>query len=206
MNQISDLKNELREATREALGGKFVMLSAPDQCQWMEMMMKLTGARRGVEIGVFTGYSALCLALGLPEDGKLIACDIDDTFVNVGRPFWERAGVSNKIDVRIGPALDTLDQLSADSDNHGAFDFVYIDADKENYPNYCEKMIPLLKSNGYIIIDNVLWRGKTANPEEVANDPETGALHRCVTNLMNDDRMEVCSLMLADGVTLARKK
>ena len=85
------------------------MLSAPDQCQWMEMMMKLTGARRGIEIGVFTGYSALCLALGLPEDGQLICCDIEDTFVNIGRPFWERAGVANKIEVRIGPANDSLD-------------------------------------------------------------------------------------------------
>ena len=206
MNQISDLKNELREVTRQNFGEEYRMLSSPDQCQWMEMMMKLTGARRGIEIGVFTGYSALCFASGLPDDGQLIACDIEDTFVNIGRPFWERAGVKHKIDVRIGPATDTLDQLNAESANHGAFDFAYIDADKLNYSVYCDKVFPLLKSNGYIIIDNSLWRGHVADPEIRVSDENCAAIYACVNKLMNDERLEVCSLMLADGCTIVRKK
>ena len=108
------------------------MLSAPDQCQFMEMLMKITNAKRGIEIGVFTGYSALCLALGLPDDGQLICCDISDEYVNVGRPFWQEAGVADKIEVRIGPGLESLDAMVADEQNFGAFDFAYIDADKGN--------------------------------------------------------------------------
>ena len=141
------------------------------------MMMKLTGAKRGIEIGVFTGYSALCFASGLPADGKLICCDESEEWMIVGRPFWEQAGVSDKIEVRTGPGLDTLQTLLAAEENHGAYDFAYIDADKENYDNYVQNLYPLLKSNGYIILDNTLWKGKVADPAQVEADETTRAIH-----------------------------
>ena len=182
------------------------MLSAQDQCEWMEMMMKLTGAKKGIEIGVFTGYSALCMANGLPEDGKLICCDISEEFMNIGKPFWQQAGVADKIDVRIGPALDTLNELGADEANLGAFDFAYVDADKTNYNNYVQALYPLLKTDGYIMIDNTIWSGKVADPDMRENDETTKAVVEVVQNLLADSRFEVCTLMIADGVTLARKK
>ena len=182
------------------------MLSAPDQCEFMEMLMKMTGAKRGVEVGVFTGYSALGMALGLPEDGQLICCDISEEYVSVGRPFWEEAGVANKIETRIGPGLESLDALVADQQNLGAFDFAYIDADKGNYIHYCERLLQLLKPNGFIMLDNTLWKGKVADPEIRENDQTTQEIHACVRTLIEDDRVEVCTLMLADGFTCVRKK
>ena len=157
MNTVSDLKMRLRQTTIDTIGKMSKMLSAPDQCEFMEMLMKMTGAKRGVEVGVFTGYSALCMALGLPDDGQLICCDISEEWVSVGRPFWEEAGVANKIETRIGPGLESLDAMVADEQNLGAFDFAYIDADKGNYLNYCERLLQLLKPNGFIMLDNTLW-------------------------------------------------
>ena len=157
MNTVSEIKMQLRQTTIDTIGRMSKMLSAPDQCQFMEMLMKMTNAKRGVEVGVFTGYSALCMALGLPDDGQLICCDISEEYVNVGRPFWQQAGVADKIEVRIGPGLESLDAMVADEQNLGAFDFAYIDADKGNYLNYCERLLQLLKPNGFIMLDNTLW-------------------------------------------------
>ena len=126
--------------------------------------------------------------------------------MSVGRPFWEQAGVAHKIDVRIAPALDTLTELNANQANLGTFDFAYIDADKENYPNYVEQVLPLLKQNGYIIIDNVLWSGRVADEASRASESSTAALHQTVANLVADPRVDICTLMLADGVTVARKR
>ena len=206
MNTVSDLKKELRQATRDVLGGKDDYMSAPDQCQWMEMMVKLAGCRRGIEVGVFTGYSALCFAEALPEDGQLICCEISDEYINVGRPFFERAGVADRIDIRIGPASETLDQLIADEANHGAFDFAYLDADKTGYPGYCEQLLTLLKSNGFIIMDNTLLSDKVCDPEIRAQNANAEALHRVVQNMIADERVEVCSILFADGITMVRKK
>ena len=143
-------------------------------------MVKVSGARRGIEVGVFTGYSALSLAKGLPADGKLIALDISEKFVNIGKPFWKEAGVADKIDVRIGPALDSLDELLDQQENHSSFDFSYIDADKLNYHNYVERLLPLLKPNGFIMMDNTLWKGRVADAELRKNDETTAALHNLV--------------------------
>ena len=206
MNNISDVKRALRQATIDAQPNWAKMLSAPDQCEMMQMLVKMTNSRKGIEVGVFTGYSALCLANGLPEDGQLIACDVSEEFTSVGRPFWEQAGVANKIDLRIAPALETLIALNADPANHDSFDFAYIDADKLNYANYVEQLIPLLKSNGFIMLDNMLWKGKVADPEIRESDADTKALYDLSQSLKNDERIDMCSLMLADGFTMARKK
>ena len=205
MNRLSDIQMRLRAETEAKVGENVGMLSAPDQCQLMEQMVRISGARRGIEVGVFTGYSALSLAKGLPADGKLIALDIEEKFVNIGRPFWKEAGVADRIDVRIGPALDSLDELLNQQENHSAFDFSYIDADKLNYHNYVERLLPLLKPNGFIMMDNTLWKGRVADAELRQNDETTAALHNLVKNLLSDERVEVCSIMLADGFTLARK-
>ena len=181
-------------------------MSAPDQCEMMEMLMKLTNARRGIEVGVFTGYSALCMALGLPEDGQLIASDVSEEFVNIGRPFWQQAGVADKIDVRIGPGIDTLDALLADEQNKGAFDFAYIDADKGNYLNYAERLLQLLKPNGYIMLDNTIWKGNVADPALRESDGSTAAIHNCIQSLVADERVDIVTLMLADGFTVVRKR
>ena len=139
----------------------------------MEMMVKLTGAKRGIEVGILTGYSALCLASGLPEDGVLIACDMEERYVNIGRPYWEEAGVTHKIDVRIGPVLDTLDRLSTQPGSLDSFDFAHIDDDKTNYRNYVEVILPMLKPNGFIIIDNTLWGNRVADPIACRLDTNT---------------------------------
>ena len=124
----------------------------------------------------------------------------------MGRPFWEQAGVASKIDVRIGPAIESLDAILADESTHGTFDFGYVDADKENYPGYCDRILTLLKPNGFLIVDNTIWKGKVADPQWRENDENTKLIVKCVQDLIANDALEVCTLMLADGVTIARKK
>jgi predicted O-methyltransferase YrrM len=178
------------------------MQISPDQAQFMALLVKLLGARRAIEIGVFTGYSALAVALALPDDGRLLACDISDDYTRIGRPFWAQAGVAHKIDLRLAPALDTLDaELAAGS--AGQYDFAFIDADKTGYDAYYERCLQLLRPGGLITIDNTLWSGRVARP---ARDADTTALQQLNAKLHGDQRIDLSLLAIGDGLTLARKR
>ena len=178
------------------------MQISPEQGQFMALLVRLIGARRALEIGVFTGYSALAFALALPEDGRLLACDISDEYTRVGRPFWQQAGVAQKIELRLAPALATLDaQLAAGA--AGGFDFAFIDADKSGYDAYYERCLRLLRPGGLIAIDNTLWGGSVARP---AQDADTEALQRLNAKLHLDQRIDLSLLPIGDGLTLARKR
>jgi predicted O-methyltransferase YrrM len=190
----------LREATRTH--PRAGMQISPEQGQFMALLVKLIGARRTLEIGVFTGYSALSVALALPDDGRILACDISDEFTRIGRPYWERAGVAHKIDLRLAPALETLDaQLAAGE--AGQYDFAFIDADKTGYAAYYERCLRLLRPGGLIAIDNVLWSGAVARR---ARDDDTRALQALNDQLHRDERVDLAMLPIGDGLTLARKR
>jgi predicted O-methyltransferase YrrM len=187
---------ELRKATASVKWSG--MQIGADQGNLMALLVKLMGAKRCLEIGTYTGYSALAVALALPKDGKLICCDISEEWTSIGKPFWKKAGVEKKIDLRIAPALETLKKLK------GPFDFVFIDADKENYLNYYERCLKLVRRGGLIAIDNVLWSGEVAN--EKAQDATTLALRNFNDKLHKDERVDLVMLSIGDGVTLARKR
>ena len=190
----------LREATRtHAHAG---MQISPDQGQLMALLVRMLGARRTIEIGVFTGYSALCVALALPDDGRVLACDINDDYVSVGRPHWQAAGVTHKIDVALGPALQTLEARLA-AGEAGQYDFAFIDADKTGYDAYYERCLRLLRTGGLIAIDNVLWSGAVARP---ASDADTAALQALNDKLHADERIDLAMVAISDGITLARKR
>ena len=178
------------------------MQIGPEQGQFMALLVKLLGARRAIEIGVFTGYSALTVALALPDDGRLLACDISDEYTRIGRPYWQQAGVAHKIDLQLAPALATLDaQLGAGA--AGQFDFAFIDADKSSYDAYYERCLQLLRAGGLIAIDNTLWSGSVARPAETA---DTAALQQLNAKLHHDQRVDLSLLPVGDGLTLARKR
>jgi predicted O-methyltransferase YrrM len=187
---------ELRAATASVPHSG--MQIGADQGEFMAILVKLMGAKRCLEIGTYTGYSALAVALALPKDGSIVCCDVSEEWTAVGKPFWKKAGVEKKIDLRIGPALETLKTLK------GPFDFVFIDADKQNYLNYYERSLELLRRGGLIAVDNVLWSGEVANPQ--AKDELTVALREFNDALHKDERVELAMLSIGDGVTLARKK
>ena len=190
----------LREATRAHPHA--TMQISPEQGQFMALLIRLLGARRAIEIGVFTGYSALSVALALPDDGKILACDISDEYTRVGVPHWQAAGVAHKIDLQLAPALTTLDaRLSAGE--QGQYDFAFIDADKSGYDAYYERCLRLLRSGGLIAIDNTLWSGKVADPAE---DADTLALQALNSKLHRDARVDISMLPIGDGLTLARKR
>lgn len=192
----------LREATRNH--PRAVMQISPEQGQFMALLVQMIGARRAIEVGVFTGYSALAVALAMPADGYLLACDISEEFTSVGKPFWEQAEVGGKIDLRIAPALHTLDaQLAAGA--AGTYDFAFIDADKSNYDQYYERVLQLLRTGGVVAIDNVLWSGKVAE-EATADDADTRALQLLNTKVHSDPRVDMSMLPIGDGLTLARKR
>jgi predicted O-methyltransferase YrrM len=178
------------------------MQISPDQGQFMALLVKLIGAKRAIEIGVFTGYSALTVALALPDDGRLLACDISDEYTRIGRPFWQQAGVAHKIELRLAPALQTLDaQLAAGA--AGQFDFVFIDADKTGYDAYYERCLQLVRAGGLIAIDNTLWGGSVARPAQSA---DTTALQQLNAKLHADQRIDLSLLAIGDGLSLARKR
>jgi len=178
------------------------MQIAPDQGQFMAFLCRLIGARRTLEVGVFTGYSSLSVALALPDDGGIVALDISDEWTSVARRYWEAAGVANKIDLRLGPALDTLDALLTE-EGENRFDFAFIDADKENYGGYYERCLRLIRPGGIVAIDNVLWNGKVADPE--TRDADTEAIRALNCALRDDKRIDLSLVPIADGLTLARK-
>ena len=179
------------------------MQTGPEQGQFMSLLVELMGARRALEIGVFTGYSSLCIALALPTDGQLIACDIDADWTSIAQRYWREAGVASRIDLRLAPANETLDDL-LNSGNAGSFDFAFIDADKESYDAYFESTLKLLRGGGLIAIDNVLWHGAVADPSR--NDSETQAIRALNEKLHGDERVSLSLVPIGDGLTLARKR
>jgi predicted O-methyltransferase YrrM len=179
-----------------------MMQIGPDQGAFMGLMAKAIGAKRCLEIGVFTGYSALSVALALPADGKIVALDISKDFTDRARPIWKEAGVADKIDLRIGPALDSLDKMIAAKE--GPFDFAFIDADKPNYDGYYERVLKLLRPGGLIAIDNVLWSGAVADPSN--NDESTTALRALNIKIHGDARVDMALATIGDGVMLAVKR
>lgn len=183
-----------------ALGFMARMITAPDQAQWMGQLIRFGNVKNIIEVGVFTGYSSLAVALNLPEDGKIIACDISEEFTNVAKKHWKEAGVDHKIDLRVAPAVDTLDALLAEG-KAGQFDFAFIDADKVNYDQYYERLLKLVKINGLIVFDNTLWHGQVLN--EASTDPDTVAIRRLNEKLRDDDRIHLSFLGIGDGVSLA---
>jgi predicted O-methyltransferase YrrM len=179
------------------------MQIAPEQGQFMALVVQLLGAKKTLDIGVFTGYSALCVALALPEEGKVIACDVSEEYTAIARRYWEQAGVSHKIDLRIAPALETLDQLLA-AGQAETFDFAFIDADKTNYGTYYERSLQLVRPGGLIVVDNVLWSGQVADPE--VTDNRTDTIRAFNQKLHQDERVTLSMLPIADGLTLALKR
>ena len=179
------------------------MQIGPDQGQFMQLLVKLVGARNCIEVGVFTGYSSLAVALALPPGGKIVACDVSEEWTAIGREHWKKAGVEDRIDLRLGPATETLDALLAGG-GAGKYDFAFIDADKPSYLAYYERCLKLLRAGGLIAIDNTLWSGDVAKPDKT--DENTVAIRAVNDALHRDERIDVALLPVGDGVTLARKR
>jgi caffeoyl-CoA O-methyltransferase len=190
---------ELAEETRRA-GPVALMQVAPEQGTFLTFLVRLVGARRAIEVGTFTGYSALCIARGLPAGGRLLCCDVSEEWTAVGRRFWEKAGVADKIELRIAPAAETLRALPAAED----WDFAFIDADKPGYPVYYEEILRRLRPGGLILADNVLWMGRVADPS--AQDPATKAIRAFNDLVARDERVDRVMIPLSDGLTLIRKR
>lgn len=199
--QEPEVLRQLRQETsHHSLG---VMQIAPEQGQFMALLVQLLGATKTLEVGVFTGYSSLCVALALPPHGQVVACDLSEEYTHVARRYWQLAGVVDKIELRLAPALDTLDQLLADGQVE-TFDFAFIDADKVNYEGYYERSLQLVRPGGLIAIDNVLWSGQVANPE--FQDESTLAIRAFNEKLHHDKRVAISLIPIADGLTLALKR
>ena len=193
----------LKKLRLETLGmTKSTMQISPEQGQFMRLMILTMKAKKILEIGVFRGYSSLSMALGLPEDGKIIACDINNDYVNVAKHYWELAGVSSKIDLRLGPALETIDDLKNEKKIE-YFDLAFIDADKANYLNYYNSIFPLIKKRGVILIDNVLWSGSVA--DNLIQNKDTNAIRMFNEVLCSDKRINLSMLPIGDGLTIAYK-
>ena len=179
------------------------MQISPEQGQFLALLVRLTGARRILEIGTFTGYSALAMALALPEEGGIVACDISEDWTRIAREAWAEAGVGERIDLRLAPALETLDALLVTGEA-GRFDLAFIDADKENYKMYYERALALVRGGGLIAVDNVLWNGSVIDPAKT--DPDTEAIRSFNAALAADARIDLSLVPIGDGLTLARKR
>ncbi|MGY1456155.1 O-methyltransferase [Streptomyces sp. SS8] len=196
---LDPVLRDLVETTHARFPDRAGLQSAQEQGPMLAFLVRLTGARRIVEVGTFTGFSALAMAQALPADGTLIACDISQEWTALGREAWARAGVADRIDLRIAPALETLRALPAEPE----IDFVYLDADKDNYVNYWEELVPRMRPGGLIVADNVLFHGEVADPDATGN---AAAIRAFNDHVSTDDRMESIMLTVADGVTIARKR
>jgi predicted O-methyltransferase YrrM len=193
----------LRLRKETALMPESSMQISPEQGQFMALLVKMIGAIKALEIGVYTGYSSLSIAWALPPHGRLIASDISKEWTDVAQRYWKEAGVADKIELRLAPAIDTLDKLISDG-NSGSFDFVFIDADKLGYDDYYERSLQLVRPGGLITIDNTLWYGNVAAPR--VNDEDTVAIRALNSKLLNDDRIELSLVPIGDGLTLALKR
>jgi predicted O-methyltransferase YrrM len=188
------------ETARHALSG---MQISPEQGQLMAFLVEALGVRRALEVGVFTGYSSTIVALAMPPDGRLVACDVSEEFTNVARRYWREAGVEDRIDLRLGPALDTLGTL-IEQGASGSFDFAFVDADKENYLGYYEHCLTLLRVGGVIAFDNVLWSGRVADPNDQSES--TKAIRALNEKIHGDERVTISLVPIGDGVLLAKKR
>ena len=196
----TELARRLREVTAQLPMAR--MQIGPEQGQFMALLVKLLQAQRILEIGTFTGYSALCMASALPDNGQLVCCDMSEEWTAIGKPFWEEAGVAERIDLQLGPAIETMDRLLTDTQKQ-PFDIIFIDADKTNYHPYYERGLQLLRTGGLLMFDNTLWGGSVADPQD--QTPDTIAL-RELNNLLRDDpRVDISLVPIGDGLTLARK-
>jgi predicted O-methyltransferase YrrM len=197
----TDLQRRLREETSKMPGAG--MQIGADQGALLALLVRLIGAKRALEIGTYTGYSALAVAMALPSNGKLVCCDINDEWTQVARRYWREAGLADRIELHLAPAADTLRQLLRDP-GPGSFDFAFIDADKEGYDGYYEACLELLRTGGLMAFDNTLWSGRVADPSE--KDKDTVALRKLNAKVRDDPRVDACLLTVGDGVLLARKK
>ena len=197
----NDILRRLREETERL--PEVSMQTMAEQCQLIALLAIAIGARRTIEVGVFTGYSALWTALALPQDGSVLACDVSEQWTSIARRYWREAGVEHKIDLRLAPALQTLDLVLAEG-GQNTFDFAYIDADKANYDNYYERVLALVRPRGLILVDNVLWSGKVA--DDTILDKDTVALRAFNRKLSVDQRVELSMLPMGDGLTILCKR
>ncbi|QBQ55896.1 class I SAM-dependent methyltransferase [Nitrosococcus wardiae] len=197
----TDILRELREETSTMPRAN--MQISPEQGQFMALLIELLGAQKTLEVGVFTGYSALWVALALPSEGRIVACDIDPDWTAIAQRYWQRAGVANKIDLRLGPAIQTLDQL-IEAGEAGTFDFAFIDAEKVEYEDYYQRALELLRPGGLIAVDNVLRAGRVIDPS--FTDEDTGAIRAFNLARLKDERVTLSMVPIADGLTLARKR
>lgn len=195
-----EILTQLRQETAQQPMGR--MQIAPEQGQFIALLVQLMGAKKTLEVGVFTGYSSLVVALALPPDGKVVACDVSEEYTAIARRYWQQAGVADKIDLHIAPALETLERLLA-AGQAGTFDFAFIDADKSNYDGYYELALQLVRPGGLIAIDNVLWSGRVADPQ--VQDNRTKKMRALNQKLHQDLRVTVSLVPIADGLTLALK-
>ncbi|HET7069083.1 MAG TPA: O-methyltransferase [Nocardioides sp.] len=193
-----EVLRDLAEQTHRELGGQAGMQITQDEGELLTLLVRLTGARRAVEVGTFTGYSSICIARGLPDDGHLLCCDVSEEYTSVARRYWERAGLTDKITLEIGPAVESLRAQPAGE----TWDFAFIDADKAGYPAYVEEILPRLRTGGLMVLDNMLRDGRVLAPES----DDDRAIHALNEALVADDRVEVVLLPVRDGVTLARKR
>ena len=182
---------------------RFNMQFTPESAQLVQLLLKLMGAKRGIEVGTFTGYSSLAVALALPDNGKLVCCDVSEEYTAVARKHWDKAGVGGKIELRLGPAIDTLDALIK-AGGAGKYDFMLIDADKTGYDSYFERGLTLLRAGGLFVFDNVLWGGAVL--ESSGGGADTRALRALNNKLASDERIDLSMLPVGDGLTLARKR
>lgn len=189
-----------RETARAPHGG---MQTEPDQAAFLTFLVRLTGARRAIEVGVFHGFGSLAIASGLPDDGKLMACDVSDEFTRHAKPYWDEAGVARKIDLRLAPATQTLDGLLK-SEGPNSFDFAFIDADKPNYDAYYERCLKLVRTGGLIVFDNVIWSGRVADNR--FHDEDTDALRALNIKIRDDKRVDAALVTIGDGFMLTRKR
>ncbi len=194
-----DVQQRLIAETAQ-LGRISGMQISPEQGAFMTVLTRLVGARRAIEVGTFTGYSALCIARGLPDDGGLLCCDVNEEWTAIGRRYWQEAGVGHKIELRLGPALETLTALSTEP----MWDLAFVDADKPNYRSYYEEVLSRLRQGGVVLVDNVLWGGRVVDPDPA--DDNLSAILEFNDFVAGDDRVDVVMLPIGDGLTLARKR
>ena len=196
-----DVLESLRKETAQLPTAN--MQIAPEQGQFLALLVQLIGAKNTIEVGVYTGYSALAVAIALPDNGQILACDISEEYTSVARRYWQQANVTNKIDLHLAPATETLNKAISQG-KRASFDFAFIDADKENYGEYFELCLELLRPGGLIAVDNVLWGGSVIDPEK--QDVDTCAIRTFNQQLLSDDRVDISMVPIADGLTLVRKK
>jgi predicted O-methyltransferase YrrM len=178
------------------------MLTDPSEGELLKMLVKLSGSKKGIEIGVFTGYSSICMAEALPDDGHLLCSDVNGEFTDLAKKYWQITGLQNKVELILKPGLEILDNLLTDSKNIGAYDFAYVDADKSNYINYYERLLKLIHPGGFIAFDNTLWSYKVVYEE--FNDDDTVGLRQLNSFLQSDSRVEITMVPISDGITIVR--